>query len=83
MCIRVRYATRCQIGDPWDAGRNVITLPDHLIEPYALQALQILLAELDIEQAGFGARCWCGEQIKLPPRIPQQRTSEQVSNLGA
>lgn len=83
MCIQVEYAPRDLLGDPWDADRNVIVLPDHLIEPFALQALHLLLVELDVEQDEFGARCWCGEPIQLLPRIPQQRRSDEVINLGA
>ncbi|UUU21669.1 hypothetical protein [Streptomyces sp. DSM 40750] len=69
MCIRVEYVPRARLAEPWDAGRNVIVLPDHLIEPFALRALRFLLDELDIEQDEFGALCWCGKPIELP-RVP-------------
>lgn len=83
MCIRVRYAPRQQLDEPWDADRLIITLPRELNETFALRALRAVLDELHVEQPEFGARCWCGEPIGLLPAIPQQRRSEQVSNLGA
>lgn len=83
MCIRVEYAPRNLLRDPWDAGQNLITLPAELTEPFALHALRAVLDELDVEQGEFGARCWCGEPIQLLPRIPQQRRSEQVVHHGA
>lgn len=83
MCIRVRYAPRCQISDPWDASRLVITIPDHLQEPFAMEALRAVLIQMDVEQDEFGARCWCGEQIELLPIIPQQRRSDEVKKHHA
>ncbi|MEU0671301.1 hypothetical protein ABZ330_00115 [Streptomyces sp. NPDC006172] len=82
MCIRVRYAPRQSLEEPYDASRLVITLPRELHEQYAMRALRAVLAQLDIEQPEFGARCWCGEQIGLRPLIPQQRRSDEVINLG-
>jgi hypothetical protein len=82
MCIRVQYAPRQSVVDPWDPSRLVITLPEELHEAYAMRALRAVLAQLDVEQPNFGARCWCGEQIGLFPTIPQQRSNE-VINLGA
>lgn len=83
MCIRVQYVPRHLLEDPYDASHQVVTLPDTLREQYALRALRTVLGELGIPQARFGARCWCGEQIGLLPLIPQQRRSNEVSNLGA
>lgn len=83
MCIRVQYTPRDQLEEPWDADRQLITLPSELREDFARRALLAVLHELDIEQGEFGARCWCGEPIRLLPRIPQQRRSDEVINLGA
>jgi hypothetical protein len=83
MCIRVQYAPRQSLEEPYDASRLVITLPAELREQYALAALRAVLAELDIKQPEVGALCWCGEQIRLLPLIPQQRRSDEVINLGA
>jgi hypothetical protein len=82
MCIRVQYTPRQQLSEPWDADRQIITLPSELTAEFAMRALRAVLAELDVEQPPFGARCWCGEQIGLLPTIPQQRSNE-VINLGA
>ncbi|WP_405554255.1 hypothetical protein [Streptomyces sp. NBC_01171] len=84
MCIRVEYAPRQAISDPYDADRQVITLPAHFREwrVYAMSALQAVLLRLDVEQPSFSAVCWCGDPITLGPRIPIQRRHE-VINLGA
>jgi hypothetical protein len=83
MCIRVQYTPRHLLDDPWDADRQLITLPAELNATYATRALQAVLVELGIKQHEFGARCWCGEPVTLLPAIPQQRRSEQVIHLGA
>nr|WP_119589794.1 hypothetical protein [Streptomyces scabiei] len=68
MCISVDFTPRAMLTEPWDAGRNLITLPAELTEPFALRALRLLLDGLGVTQGKFGARCWCGERIELPPR---------------
>lgn len=83
MCLRVQFAPRDQLEDPWDRERNLVILPDTLDGDFALRALSVLLAELDIDQDEFGARCWCGEPIHILPRVPQQRRSSQVMTHGA
>lgn len=83
MCIRVQYMPRHLLDEPWDAVRQVITLPGELTHPFALRALRAVLLQLGVPQAESGARCWCGEPIGLIPRVPQQRRSEQVIHLGA
>jgi hypothetical protein len=83
MCIRVRYAPRQLLDDPYDSAHGVITLPEGLHQQYALRALRIVLLELGVAQPPFGARCWCGEQVRLLPLIPHQRRSDEVINLGA
>jgi hypothetical protein len=82
MCIRVQYQPLQQLREPWDADRNLITLPAGLDAEFTMRALRMLLRKMDVEQPERGARCWCGEQIGLLPRIPQQRSNE-VSHLGA
>ena len=81
MCIRVQYASLYTLR-PWDAERQVITLPCELRDAFATRALRTTLCQLGIEQDESGARCWCGEPILLP-RIPEQRRSNEVINLGA
>ncbi|MGW8703342.1 hypothetical protein ACWGOK_41645 [Streptomyces eurythermus] len=85
MCIRVEYAPRHAISDPYDADRQVITLPANLGETrvYAASALQAVLLRLDVDQPEFGAVCWCGDPITLAPAIPTQRRRDEVINLGA
>ena len=83
MCIRVQYAPRQELDEPWDADRLIITLPSELTQHFALRALRAVLHELEVEQPEFGARCWCGDPIGLLPAIPQQRRSSQVMTHGA
>lgn len=83
MCIRVQYAPRQQLDEPWDADLLIITLPSELNQHFALRALRAVLDELEVEQPEFGARCWCGEPIGLLPAIPQQRRNSQVMTHGA
>lgn len=82
MCIRVQYTPRNLLDEPWDATRQLVTLPAELTRPYALRALRVLLVQLGVPQGRSGARCWCGEPIGLLPRIPQQRRSDEVIHLG-
>lgn len=85
MCIRVRYAPRAEIDEPWEPSRQLITVPTELTAStmFTLRAIRTVLLELGIEQDHFGARCWCGEPIGLHPTIPQQRRSDEVIHLGA
>jgi hypothetical protein len=80
MCIRVESAPRALLDDPWDPQRQVITIPSDLRDAFALRAVRTVLTELDVPQLEFGARCWCGEPIRLLDFIPQQRS---MINLGA
>jgi hypothetical protein len=84
MCIRVQYAPRHEITDPWDAARNLILIPSSLAATviFSLQAIRAVLHAMDVAQPEFGARCWCGESIGLPAPISQQRQNE-VMDLGA
>ena len=85
MCLCVRFAPRDEIADLWDRDRNLITIPDELSATtlYTLRAVRVVLVKLGIPQAPLGATCWCGEPIELLPAIPTQRTSNEVSSLGA
>lgn len=83
MCIRVQYAPRHLLDEPWDEPRQLITIPRELKDRFVLRAVRAVLTELDIKQAPFGARCWCGEPIRLLPRVPEQRRSGQVMTHGA
>ena len=84
MCIRVQYAPRRDILDPWDRARNLITIPEQFAATtlYTLHAIRAVLQAMDVDQPPFGARCWCGETINLPAPTSQQRHNE-VIDLGA
>lgn len=79
MCIRVQYAP-LQSLTPWDPRRRIVTLPDALAtsSTRAQRALRAVLAELAIPQPPIGARCFCGEPVRLLPDVPQQRRSTEV-----
>ncbi|MEU6279793.1 hypothetical protein [Streptomyces sp. NPDC047028] len=85
MCIRVKYAPRHTISDPWDHEHNLVIIPDELraTTMYTTRALRAVLRQLGIAQPPFGAVCWCGESISLLPAIPTQRRSNEVIHLGA
>lgn len=82
MCIRAQLATPSSLR-PWDASRQLITLPDTLPPANITTALRAILTELAMPQPESGAVCWCGADVELLPRVPQQRRSEQVSKRGA
>lgn len=83
MCIRVEYAPRHLIREPYDATQLVITIPAELGATllFTLQAVRAVLTELGIKQDHFGARCWCGEDIDFTAHTSQQRKNEVI--LGA
>ncbi|WP_129307946.1 hypothetical protein [Streptomyces sp. L2] len=85
MCIRVQYAPRHEITDPWVRDRNTILIPDELgaTTLFTLRAVRAVLQQLGVEQGTFGAVCWCGETISMLPAIPTQRRSNEVIHLGA
>jgi hypothetical protein len=80
MCIRVAAVPRAQLDEPWDPERQLITIASELRDDYALRAVRVILAELDVPQLEFGALCWCGEEIQLPANVSDQQRSEQVIN---
>lgn len=82
MCIRITYTTR-PIYDPYDSVTQVITLPAALSASSVRVVVRALLTELAVPQPAIGARCHCGAAIRLLPRVPKQRRSEQVSHHGA
>lgn len=83
MCIRVQYAPRHEIVDPWDRDRNLITLPVDLAATalFTLRGLRTVLLSMGVEQDHFGARCWCGEEIALAVQVNQREN--EVIHLGA
>ena len=85
MCIRVQYAPRHEITDPWDAARQVITIPAELSATArrVKSAVRAVLRELDIPQDHFGALCWCGDEIDLAAAHPSQQRQNEVIHLGA
>lgn len=80
MCIRVEFAPRAKIHDPWDSERNVIIIPDDLSATtlFALRAVRAVLRVMEVDQDHFGARCWCGDEVPLLPAIPRQRQNEVI-----
>lgn len=82
MCIRVESAPRAVLDDPWNPAQQLITIPDTLRGQFALRAVRVVLAELEVPQAESGARCWCGEPIRLLDVIPQQRSNEVINHAS-
>ncbi|WP_052479821.1 hypothetical protein [Streptomyces sp. NBRC 110035] len=80
MCIRVQYAPRHQIVDPWDAVRQVITIPEDLGATvlFTLRAVRAVLRQLGVPQDNFGALCWCGEDIDLTAAHATQHRQTEV-----
>jgi hypothetical protein len=81
MCVRVEYSSHS--SEPWDHTRGVITLPPALPPEQTMTVVRALLAELAVEQPEFGARCYCGDEVKLLPRVPEQRRNNEVMRHGA
>jgi hypothetical protein len=72
MCITVSAGPRDGL-EPWDADRGVVTIPDaYAADPeLALRAVRIVLEGIGVPQPESGARCWCGEDIKVVvPPVP-------------
>ncbi|KOG84450.1 hypothetical protein ADK33_03305 [Streptomyces griseus subsp. rhodochrous] len=82
MCVRVQFSAHCP-SDPWDAAARLITLPATLTDASTTRVVRAVLEELAIEQPPDGARCFCGEPIRLLPRVPEQRRSSEVISRGA
>lgn len=82
MCIRVQYVPLASL-DPWDAERQLISIPAELAaSAFAVRAVRAVLSELAIPQGQSGARCWCGEPVRLLTHIPKQRRSDKVIKHG-
>lgn len=83
MCVRVQYVSTWPFS-PYDANRKLIRIPAHLEGPYVLSAVRAVLTELAVEQPAHGARCFCGEPVRLLAHVPEQRESgDQVVRHGA
>lgn len=83
MCIRVRRTTSVTYT-PYDAVDRVITIPAALPRTAAYTVVRAILAELAVPQPIFGARCFCGQPVRMGLHIPQQRDNESmVMNRGA
>lgn len=83
MCVRIRYSSAVPYT-PYDPASNCICLPVPLPEDQLVNVVRAVLGEMAVEQPPVGARCFCGAPVRLAPRIPQQRKSEQqVSHHGA
>lgn len=84
MCIRINYTNRPAYSYRiYDSSTQVIALPASLPEGSIETAVRAVLSKLAVPQPPVGARCHCGAAIRLLPRVPQQRRSEQVSHHGA
>jgi hypothetical protein len=81
MCITVLLAPVARLR-PWNATRQIITVPNTLRPERAVIAVRAVLRELAIPQPLCGAVCWCGEAILLP-RISQHEVSSEVMAHGA
>lgn len=74
MCIRVHYVSS-GTASPWDPERRLIRIPAQLEGIYALRAVRKVLSELAVEQPELGARCFCGERVRLLAQVSQQRVN--------
>ena len=84
MCVRVQYVSTWPFS-PYDDARNLIRIPAHLEGAYAIRAVRRVLTDLAVEQPPSGARCFCGDPVRLLAYVPQQRESgdQVVSRHGA
>lgn len=85
MCIRI-----CITSAPastyrhYDADTNTITIPSGIPPERQEWALRLILAKMAVRQPARGAVCHCGAALRLLPRVPQQRQSEEkVMRRGA
>lgn len=72
MCVRVQYVSS-ETFRPYDATRNVISVPAQLDGSYVLLAVRKVLSLLGAEQPPTGAVCWCGEPVRLLAHVTRQR----------
>ncbi|WP_345642701.1 hypothetical protein [Streptomyces tremellae] len=79
MCVTVRFESGTRI-EPWDPTERTITVPAGLSPLLTVTAVRAVLAELCISQPPFEALCFCGETIETLPRVPEQRSTQVVSN---
>ena len=82
MCVHVRFTARSGHLD-YDHRTGLITLPASIADAHRVTAARAVLSELHVPQPELGAVCWCGEQVDLLPRVPEQRRNEQVVRHGA
>lgn len=82
MCVRVSLAPP-EALPTFDADARVIRIPCDVPSAHTVTLVRAILRELIVEQPEFGAVCWCGEGVDIPPRVPHQRRSEQVVKHGA
>lgn len=82
MCVRIEF-TPDESFTPWDANTGVITIPADLTLRGTAIVVRAILTKLAVRQPEFGAVCWCGADIDLLRRVPEQRRSSQVMSRGA
>lgn len=82
MCVRIQYNPP-DTPPGFDADERLIRVPGQMPPAHTVTLVRAILAELVAEQPELGAVCWCGAPVDLTPRIPHQRTSDQVVTHGA
>ena len=82
MCVRIHFAPP-DAPPAFDADARAILIPRDLSPARRVTLVRAILRELVVPQPELGARCWCGDDVDLTPRIPHQRRSEQVVKHGA
>lgn len=82
MCVLIRFAPP-DVPPTFDADRRVIKIPQGTTPAHTVTLVRAILSELAVIQPELGAVCWCGAEVDLTPRIPNQRRTEQVVTHGA
>ena len=81
MCVRIQFDPP-DTPPAFDADDRAIHVPRDLTSAQTVTLVRAILRELVVPQPELGARCWCGADVDLTPRVPHQRRSEQVVKHG-
>lgn len=76
MCVRI-HPTASPVP-AYDYEALLVRVPPGLSPRVTLRVVRAVMAELGAPQPLVGARCWCGEPIRLD-HVPAQRTGEVIS----
>lgn len=82
MCVRVQLVPP-GVPPSFDADDRSIAIPGDLTPEHRVTLVRAILLELAVPQPELGARCWCGDEVDMTPRVPRQRRSKQVVKHGA